>query len=86
MAGTKTRRTVITAARAPRGGHPVLYAFSYADFAVFFGYGPGQLGALRMAVRRGRVDLASLDSIHAFKIRRDARAARKAARAARETS
>lgn len=77
MAARKTRRMVTTEERASRGGHSVLWGYGYATLAVFLGYGPHQLGALRQAVHKGRLDPASLDSIYAFKQRRDARTARK---------
>lgn len=68
---------VTTLERAPRGGHTMLWGFGYETLALYLGYEPHQMGALRQAVHTGRLDPTSFDSIFEFKARRDRRRQRK---------
>ena len=64
---TRARRVVTTCRHVPvsrgltaGGGHPRLYAFSYADLAVLLDTSPG---AVRTLVASGRLDPTNLESV-----------------------
>ncbi len=67
----KTRRTVRTNSRAPRGGHTALWGYGYDELRVLFGF--RSAGSVRNAVSRKAFDPTDLLSIFAFLQKRMAR-------------
>lgn len=64
-----TRRKVITAERAPRGGHTKLWGYGYQTLARLLGMTPG---SVRNAVSAGRLDPADLEAVCRAWLRRRA--------------
>jgi hypothetical protein len=67
----KTRRTVITATRAPRGGRTKLWGYSYEDIARICGV---QAATVRQAAKRlhgqpAAIDPADLGSVVRYVVR-----------------